>query len=290
MKKSSFSVASMVTERVLSSLNAALEAGQKLPWHKSWVSTGIGKPFNPKSKTEYRGINFFLLAFFNGVDSQFLTLKQANELGGHIKKGATANPITYFNFLEKEEVVDGNKQKRRIPMLKYYNVFNVDDVEGVALDKVESREIVINDFAEQIISNAAIHVNYKGSRAFYSPTTDEITLPIRDAFFSDDHYYSTLFHELIHSTASRVGRNSTHKKAEYAYEELVAELGASMLCAHAGIDAFETDHTAAYIQGWVSALNNDHQFIIQAAQHAQKAVDFLLGTSTQALEVEELAQ
>ena len=272
----------IVTNRVLSAIEESIASGTSLPWVKSWRNSGVGTPFNPSTKTEYRGINFLILSLLNGVDSQFLTFNQVKKLGGSIKKGAQSNPVVFFNMIDKkadktEESTDTPEKLTKIPMMRYYSVFNVVDVEGIEFGKPEPREIFINDFAEAIIRNSEIPVLHQGSQPCYKPSKHEINVPGRGFFVTDDAYYSTLFHELVHGTKPALNRKVGEGKEGYAFEELVAELGASMLCAHAGIDCFETDHTAAYIQSWLKALNNDKTYIIKAAQQAQKAVDYLLG-------------
>lgn len=277
MKKSTLSVAAVVTNRVI----AALQSGAKLPWIKPWKSSGVGVPFNPCSKTEYRGINFLMLSMFHGCNSQFLTFNQAKAMGGHVKKGSTGNPVFFFGYGEEKstELKDSKTQDAKTSKYSFtrtYPVFNVNDIEGIDLVKSEPRDIIINDFADEIISRSGVKLNV-GTEAFYRPSTHEVTMPKRESFISDDYYYSVYFHELVHSTATHLGRTLDRTEEPKAFEELVAELGASMLCAVAGIDTFETDHTASYVQGWIKALGNDEKFIVKASQQAQKAVDFLLG-------------
>lgn len=269
---SSFSIAQVVNDKVLEALNS----DRDLPWIKPWRSAGIGTPFNPVSKTEYRGINFLTLSLINGADSQFITAKQAFKLGGKPKKGM-AQPVIYFNFVEKEETdAQTNLKPSRYALMKYFNVWNVQDIEGVSFDTLEPREIVVNAVAEQLVSNAGITLT-NGTEGKYTELSHQIQMPERNRFINDDFYYATLFHQLVHSTKSELKRVSGKNDQGNAFEELVAELGASMLCAHAGVDAFSTDHTAAYIQPWINALEGDKHYIIMAAQRAQKAVDFLLG-------------
>jgi len=273
---STFSIADVVTKRVIEALEAATLSGSKLPWVKSWKSSGVGTPFNPATNTEYRGINFLMLSLFNGADSQFLTFNQAKTLGGNVKKGSVSNQVVFYKAVGKVEAKAGKEEKNGYQLLKHYNVFNINDIEGLTLEKAEPRAIVVNDFAENIIINSGIKVNFSGSQPCYRPSTKEITVPVRENFVGDDSYYATLFHELVHASHIAVDRSVSESKEGYAFEELVAELGASMLCAHAGIDSFETDHTAAYLQSWLKSLNNDSTYIIKAAQLAQKAVDHLL--------------
>lgn len=283
---SSFSIAKVVTDKVLE----ALKSCNELPWIKPWRTSGIGVPFNPVSKTQYRGVNFVTLGLCNGMDSQFVTAKQAFGLGGTVKKGS-AHPILYFNFIKKEvEDATGTKVERKYALPKYFNVWNVNDVEGVDFDKPIPREIVINEFAEKLIKCAGVEL-IEGTDSSYLELTHQVTMPSRNKFINDDFYYGLMFHQLIHSTKGALKRNLGKNTEGEAFEELVAELGASMLCSHAGIDSFKTDHTAAYIQPWIKALEGDVKYIILAAQRAQKAVDYLLGKTFEedaAVEAESL--
>ena len=228
MKKTvtKFSIAKEVTKRVLEAING----NDSLPWIKQWKTSGRGVPFNPLTKVEYRGANFFTLSMLNGIDSQYVTWNQATEKGGVVRKGAKASQVTYYNFSEKDVITNGVSETKKSFFLKYYNVFNTEDVDGIEFDKVEPRTIVLNDFAEQIITKLGIKVNVKGQTPCYIPSLDEINMPIRDRFFTDDSYYATFFHEIIHATGEKLGRKLAENKADEAYEELIAELGSSMLC------------------------------------------------------------
>lgn len=270
---SSFSIAKVVTDRILE----VLRSGDELPWIKPWRSAGIGAPYNPVSKTQYRGVNFVMLGLFNGLDSQFITAKQAFGLGGTLKKGA-AQPVLYFNFVEKEDEnkVTGTKEKRRYAMLKYFNVWNVNDVEGVSFGALAPREIVLNDLAEKLIQSSGVKL-VNAEQFAYLESTHEVAVPDRNKFINDDFFYGLMFQQLIHSTRGALKRAFGKNEKGEAFEELVGQLGASMLCAHARIDSFKADHTAAYIQPWIKALEGDEKYIILAAQRAQKAVDYLLG-------------
>jgi antirestriction protein ArdC len=105
-------------------------------------------------------------------------------------------------------------------------------------------------------------------------------MPIRESFAEASGYYATLFHELAHSTGhpnrlDRAALSPVFGSEDYAKEELVAELAAAFLCAHAGIEN-KIDNSAAYIQSWIKALQNDKSMIVYAAARAQKAAAFIL--------------
>jgi antirestriction protein ArdC len=281
------------TARVL----AALEAGTVI-WQKPWTSS-IEPPTSLATGKLYRGINVFLLLLENlekGYHSPYWgTYKQITERGGQVRKGEKSTEIVFWKLLRKEEEVDGQLRIKSIPMLKSYNVFNseqADWAEGAKLPLIADRtQVDPIAAAEELVAEYLAQgpsLTHDGGRAFYRPLTDEITVPERDDFVSADHYYSTLFHEITHSTghSKRLARPGIAEGTfgafgdpVYSYEELVAEMGAAMLSAVAGIDQTTIPATAAYLAHWRDALKGDNKLIVQAAAQAQKAVDLVLGTT-----------
>jgi antirestriction protein ArdC len=191
---------------------------------------------------------------------------------------------------ESEGVVenDGQELTGKIPLLRYYNVFNLDQVDGI--DPPQEEQIT-NPFtaietAEQIIENMQCKpvIQYGGNRAAYSPSADLVKLPNREAFKSPEEFYSTAFHELSHATghASRLGRKGILEPSyfgshDYSQEELVAEFGASMLCGVSGIEQQTIENSAAYIQNWLKVLKSDKKLLVLAAAQGQKSADYILG-------------
>jgi antirestriction protein ArdC len=190
----------------------------------------------------------------------------------------------------KPESDDLESVSGKVPLLRYYRVFNLDQVEGI---KPPPEEQVSNPFtpiqqAEQILEHMPLKpdIRYGGNRAYYSPRLDYIQLPARESFHSPEEFYSTAFHELTHATGhpDRITRKGNTEAAyfgshEYSREELVAEFGASMLCAQAGIEQQTITNSAAYIQGWLRVLKGDKRLAIIAAGQAQRAVDYILNQS-----------
>lgn len=283
-------IATRITEAVLAQLkNGAL------PWQKPWSTVAADGPFNPISKTHYRGANWVWLMMMGGVDSQWVTFKQAIAAGGSIRKGASAVPVVFWGSSEKEVVNKdtGESELKTYRFLRSYNVFNVHDVEGVAFtaterasdletfDPLQAAETIIDAQLEASSGSTLIMV-HGGSQAYYSPNRDEVWVPERSQFESEAAYYNVVFHELTHATLhpSRLdrkeGRDNAFGSPEYAFEELVAELGAAMLCAHVGIDSVRLEHSAGYIASWIEHLSSDPKYVVQASQKAQKAVDYLL--------------
>ena len=175
----------------------------------------------------------------------------------------------------------------KIPLLRYYNVFNLDQVDGIEppIEDQLTNPFTPIEQAEQILVSMQCKpdIKYGGSRACYSPQLDYIQLPPKEAFNSSEEFYSTAFHEAVHATghASRLARKSVTETAYfgshlYSQEELCAEFGASMLCAVSSIEQKTIENSAAYIQGWLKVLKNDKKCLVLAAAQAQKAADFIL--------------
>lgn len=280
-------------QEITDSIVRALEKGT-VPWHKPWRTTGFGGPANLTTRRPYRGINIFLLAIEQlerGYATPFwLTFKQAQGLGGRVRKGERGTRIYFFKPYVVEDKETG--KKKSIPLLRDFVVFNVEQIDGVAapeLDEAEKFNAV--DEAEQIVRayiNGAACVNSgprytetASDRAFYREADDLVVLPERTQFTNEETFYSTVFHELVHSTGhkSRLDRELANPfgSEKYAREELVAEIGASFLRGESGINGeAELDQSAGYIANWLTALENDPKLVIWAAGRAQKAADRVL--------------
>jgi antirestriction protein ArdC len=280
---------SIVTERIINLLESGV-----VPWRRPWTSTGL--PRNLVSKKPYRGVNFFLLSASKYVSPFWLTMRQANELGGHIRKGEESTAVVFWKIddlkqstegLDNEET--GGKTHRRF-LLRFYRVWNIEQCElpqGVLdkLPKIETHEHDPIEAAERIIAAMPNppKIQHAGSKAFYSPITDRITLPPRELFASTEEYYATALHEAVHSSGSqkRLAREGICETAPfgppvYSKEELTAEMGAAYLCAEAGISNAVLENQAAYLAGWLKKLRDDRKLLIHAAAQAQRAADFIL--------------
>jgi len=281
------SVYDIVTNRIIE----LLEQGE-IPWRKPWKS--IGGPKNLISKKPYQGINQFLLNVSLYSSPYWLTFKQVSERGGFVRKGERSTLVVFWKWLECKEGASGEADveaynlKGKIPLLRYYKVFNLDQVEGISPPQEEpvNNPFTPIDQAEQIIANIPLkpEVHFGGDRAYYSPGMDYIQLPYKERFHSSPEFYSTLFHEMAHATghAKRLGRKSIMENGrfgneEYSKEELLAELCASMLCAESGIEQSTINNSAAYIQGWLRVLRNDKKILLHAAANANRAKSYILG-------------
>jgi len=268
-----------------------LEAGVA-PWQKPWAGEEMA-PRNLISGKAYRGINTFILGSAGYSSPYWLTYKQAVSLKGSVRKGEHGTPIFFWNFIKKTNTVStpsGDKDvTKAIPFLRYYTGFNVSqcDLPEGAVPTIEAKEhtaIEQNEAAELVLSayEKGPRVNWgMGARACYSPSEDSVSLPARDDFHSAPGLYSTLFHELGHSTGhtSRLNRDilNSFGTKNYAREELVAEMTSAYLCGECGIEG-TYDNSAAYLQNWMDCLKDDEYLFITAAGKAQAAVDHILGT------------
>lgn len=268
-------------------ITTKLEEGT-VPWRKPWYGEA-GMPKNLVSKKDYRGINVFLLHCLGYESPYFVTFKQAKKLGGHVRKGEKGCPVVFWKQLDVKDE-DEEKTVRHVPMLRYYTVFNVAQTEGLEIPvlDVPEREHTPTEAAEQIVQGMpkAPEIKHGQRAASYSPAEDVVRMPRPEVFESGEGYYSTLFHELTHSTGhtSRLDRKLSTESvafgsADYSREELVAEMGAAFLCAQAGIET-RLDQSAAYIEGWLKKLKSDRKLVVVAAAQAQKAADFVLARWT----------
>ena len=272
----------IVTEQIIRQLEQGVA-----PWHKPWRTEA---PCNLVSGKPYRGINVFLLAS-QGYESRYwLSFNQAMKLGGHVKKGEHSSIVTFWNIGEEKIVrgANGIERKSRPFLLKFYRIFNVCQTEGIAeklgLGKSSNRVPSIEQCEAVVSGMPNAPRTAQSGRACYRPSTDTIGMPARGLFNSPEEYYSTLFHELTHSTGhpSRVGREgieqlNTFRSESYSKEELVAEMGAAMLCGLTGLAPQTLQNSAAYLQSWLRVLKSDMRMVVTAASAAQKAVDYIAG-------------
>lgn len=279
------SVYQIITDKIIEQLESGVA-----PWQKPWT---CDVPMNLISQKEYRGLNVFLLASQGYGSRYWLTYAQANKLGGHVKKGEHSTLVTYWNIGEEKMVrkADGTERTSKPVLLRYYSVFNLEQTEGIA-DKLGLSNVArvpnIED-CEHIVSQMPnTPAREQSDRAWYRPSTDSVGMPPKSLFGSAEGYYATLFHELTHSTGhkSRVGREGIENLNEfgsesYSKEELVAELGASMLCGVTGISPAVIQNSAAYLKNWIDRLRGDSKLIVSAASQAQRAADYIRGTSNQ---------
>ncbi len=259
-----------------------------VPWQKPWQGAQ-----NIVSQKQYRGINALLLGSSDFGSPNWLTFKQARDLGGSINKGAKSTPVIYYKLLKKTDdagnpVMRPNGREAVIPMVRWSNAFNLEQTSGIEppAQTPTKHDSAPLDRAEEVKQGADFcGLHHTGFAALYSPKDDVIRVPSPQSFKSPEDYYHTLFHEMTHATGhgTRLDREGITSPVQfgserYAKEELIAELGASFISNEAGIlDAVRFDNSAAYLNSWVRNLENDPRMIVSAASQAQRGADFVLG-------------
>lgn len=278
-----------VYENVTNRIIKALEGGV-VPWKKPWVSIS---PRNVNGRP-YTGVNRLLLNLPGYQYPFFLTMRQANELGGYVKRGEKAHIAVFWKIIKaKTKDDDGKEVVKSIPYIRHYSIFNIlqtsiplSAVKGFdqirSEQESECREPVQR--AKELLEACkdVPEIRFNAERACYIPAQDVIYLPYQNLFKSDEEFFATEFHELIHATghSKRLNRKGIQEvnfgSETYSKEELVAEIGSCYISNMCGLTT-TFDNSAAYIQGWLKVLKNDPKMIVNAAGHAEKAVNFLLG-------------
>ena len=283
----------MVTDRIVEMMKSGIIPWRK-PWHGAKGDSTEGMAINYVTRRAYSTINQWLL----GEPGEYLSYKQVTDLGGKVKKGAKSRIVVFYTKVEfkKKNEETGEEELCSYPLLRYYNVFHLSQVEGIetkiGTDAPVNACPEIDADADAVIfgylmreTSLKFRYNKPSDRAYYSRSTDEVVVPMLEQYDNAAEYYSTTFHELTHSTMleSRCNRMDDTKSSffgneSYSREELVAEMGSAMLCSATGVDTQKSlKNSAAYIQGWLKALKNDNKMIVWAAARAEKAANYILG-------------
>lgn len=276
----SFDVFSTITDRIIS----ALEQGT-IPWHKPWVG-GCSGCISYNTGKPYSLLNHLLLG---GISGEYVTYHQAILAGGHVRKGEKSKMIVFWKPYETVDEETGEITKHFY--LKHYSVFHLNQCEGISprwavsiqpvsgLQPDTVADVIVQDYKDR--SGITLQI-VESDRAYYQPGIDTVVVPQLSQYRNQEEFYSTLFHELTHSTGhhSRLDRISdiaAFGSHEYSKEELCAELGAAFLVNHCGLETPSSfQNSAGYIQGWLKALKDDKRLIISAASAAEKAVSLII--------------
>ncbi len=272
-----------IYQEITGQIIEALEQGTA-PWVKPWSTAGM--PRNAVSGREYSGINTILLAMSPYGSPLWLTYKQAKAAGGQVRKGEHGTTVVFFKPFNVADVNNPEAKEKSIPLLRSFTVFNAQQIEGLPekytlASKPQLDNFADNEEAEMYLGKAVIE--HGKSKACFIPSADVIFMPDKADFKSIADYYATGLHELTHWTGhrSRLARdfNGRFGDAAYAFEELIAELGAAFLCGHCGIDG-QLQH-ASYLQSWLKVLKADKRAIFTAAAAARRASEFVTGKREQ---------
>lgn len=293
-----------ITDRIIE----ALENGTA-PWQKPWVGGG-GRAYNPQSNITYSGINSVMLAMSGYTDPRWMTYRQASDAGWQVRKGEKGTTVVKLveakardrNGEEEgsEGTENGEEKSRTVRTLKSYKVFNAAQIEGIPpLEESMAPAPMVEELERALramMQKTGLKYDERGDKAYYSPSEDKVVMPPRENFKSEEGFYSTLGHEMVHSTIPehRCGRKEGlaggFGSQAYAREELVAEIGASMLCQMFGVhqDEKHFENHASYVASWIKCLREDKGEIIRAAAAAEKACKFVVDLE-RALAAEEKA-
>ncbi|NQV93878.1 MAG: DUF1738 domain-containing protein [Sphingomonadales bacterium] len=283
-----------VYQSITSQIITAIEAGTgkvQMPWHRSGFESAL--PINISSSKTYQGINILSLwAAAQMADYEkaiWGTYKQWQDAGAQVRKGEKSSFIVFYKQFENDDTdSEEDQSRRRLMMAKASRVFNIAQVDGYDFpaEPEPSKNLVTRiASADALIARTGAIINEHGERAYFNPTTDEITMPDRHRFFDTDsgtateHYHSVLLHELTHWSGAKHRLDRTFGKRfgdlAYSIEELTAELGAAFLCADLGISASPRKDHACYINNWLTAMKADTKAVFAAASAASKAAEYL---------------
>ncbi|WP_424196635.1 ArdC family protein (plasmid) [Ampullimonas aquatilis] len=283
--KKGFDMKQIVTDKII----ALLEKGGNT-LSKSWSCGKRGMPINAKTGESYHGVNVFLLwselIDFEYAQNRWLTFKQAHELGGKVRKGERGVMCCYYNVVNRKQESDSNQLedgKNTYSLIKPFWLFNLAQIDG--LPEEITKKAIGNDFdpnlrADEIIKATQVNILHGFASAYYVPTKDKICLPDPDKFSSSASYYATALHELTHWTGakSRLNRDFSGRFGDeaYAFEELIADLGAAYLCAETGLIDGTLESHAAYLENWLTILKKDKTAIFTASKQASMAFDYVM--------------
>lgn len=276
----------IITQRFLAALSEGI-----VPWRQPWACPGGGGSKNLFSQKDYKGVNILLLATQGYTQPYWLTINQAKKAKLRIRyeEMTKGTPIVFWKVGERTDKKTGDKEKSFV--LRYYKVWNVTQLEADAnwqkyapAPKESGKVFSPIQECDNLVKlyKTIPRIEHGGGRAFYNPSFDYIGMPPRESFNSPEEYYSTFFHELVHSTGhkdrlDREGITNPIKfgSHDYSFEELVAECGSAFLCGRAGIINRTIDNSTAYIQNWASKLKSEPRWIVEAASKADKAVTYI---------------
>ncbi len=272
----------MAYETVTRGLIAELERGDVPPWIQPW-NGATGMPMSLASGRSYSGINVLSLwsatSAYGFGSRWWLTFRQARELGGHVRRGERGTSVLAFSIRDVDEIDESGTETRRLAFARNFRVFNAEQCEGITIPDEPSppTEVERDAQIDGFVAATGATVVHRGTRALYRPRADRIEMPQPGRFRDRGSYYATLLHELVHWAGhpDRLARERGTRFGDdaYAREELVAELGAALLCAEFGVPG-QLQH-AAYLGHWVAQLKADARLLVRSAAAAQRAVDYL---------------
>ena len=273
-------------QEVTDQIVAALEQGI-IPWRRTWNQGASGVPMNCTTGRFYRGINKLLLglaqAISFGDDPRWCSYRQAQARGWQVRAGERGRVIVFYKRILKNQDAREDGTVPYFQLLRFSTVFHASQMDGIPeyiKPDLASVSWQTPEAINTIIENSGVDIRYGGGQAFYSPLTDHVQMPPREAFESPEAFAQTGCHELGHWAASKgrlgISEGGRFGSREYAAEELRVEIGSAFVCTTLGIDT-EISNTAAYLASWLERLRSDNREIFRAAADAQRIADYLLG-------------
>lgn len=275
-----FNIYEMVTERIIEQLDNGI-----IPWQKPW--TGTAGAWSRSTGKAYSLLNQWLMP-----KGEYATFNQIKKEGGKVSKGAKGYPVVFFKptVIEYEDEKTGETKQKTVPLLKYYIVFNVEEQTNLEIKHtreevargVEPVEVLEGIKSDYLKREGVKFWELESDKAFYSPVNDEVVVPSKTQFNEQAEYYSTVFHELAHSTGHETRLNRLTKTAgfgsnDYGKEELVAEITAAAVLNEAGVETAKSlKNSTAYIQNWRNAIKGDNKLVVHASTKAQKAFELIM--------------
>jgi antirestriction protein ArdC len=274
----------IVTDRILKLLEQGIA-----PWRREW-NFKDGLPRNFDSKHHYKGYNLLYLAIAQMLEGWqyplYLTYIGARKHGWNVRKGEEGNLVLFMKTQERieKDPATGEELTKRQSVLRYYHVFNLDQIEGWNKEDLGLHEATKIPTCEELIASFVPNLpGIRHGRPSYSPARDVIFMPDPIEFENEPLYYATRFHETIHATGAKhrlarpgIVEDNHFGDDQYSFEELIAEIGAAFLSARSGISAQVIEHNAAYVKAWREKLEENVTWIVKASSQAQKAVEYLL--------------
>ena len=279
-------IVSMVAEKIQNIISSE----RQLPWIKPWKTTNLELAISYNTQKPYSLSNQLLLL----ESGEYITFKQIVANKGILKTGSKARQIIFWNFLEKKD--EETEKVQKIPYLKYYNVFRLADTQGIESKAIKNlnNEIKSKEEIEKIIDTYCekngIKLNKEFSnRCYYRPSEDSVTIPDIRQFSDISEYYSSVFHELVHSTGheNRLNRENKNRFGDekYSQEELIAEIGSATIMSKLGLETPESlRNSASYIKGWQKYIKEETEAFISAWGKAEKAVNMIRGIEKESVE------
>lgn len=274
-----------IRQTVTDKIVALLERGTSSTGPRWTGGNATGLPINVKTGEPYHGINVLLLwsemAEKTYSSSQWLTYKQSAEMGGQVRKGEKSVMCVYYQTVQKKDD-QPDEEGESYFLAKPFWLFNVAQVDGLPADlcaPVAEQAFNASQEAEQVLIKTHAQIHYGFDSAYYATLQDKIFMPQRERFTTPENFYATALHELTHWTghASRLNRQFGKRFGDdaYAFEELVAELGAAFAVGQLGMVDATIEAHADYVQSWVKVLKNDKGAIFTAASQAARAAEYI---------------